>query len=132
VSLGHRLFVYGSLMEGLKYAHLMASASFEGTSSTRELYTLLDLGPYPGAQLGGDGPLRGEVYRVDDATLRRLDELEGHPDFFRRHERTLCDGSVAWLYEIVRSQWDVAYLDAVPVVADGDWRRRLEERGPTE
>jgi len=44
----------------------------------------------------------GEVYSVDDATLKRLDQLEGHPDAYRREqaEVVLEDGTelIAWIY----------------------------------
>jgi gamma-glutamylcyclotransferase (GGCT)/AIG2-like uncharacterized protein YtfP len=44
----------------------------------------------------------GEVYTVNDATLSRLDRLEGHPDAYKREqdEVVLEDGTelIAWLY----------------------------------
>jgi gamma-glutamylaminecyclotransferase len=44
----------------------------------------------------------GEVYSVDDATLLNLDQLEGHPDMYKREqaEVILQDGTeiIAWVY----------------------------------
>jgi gamma-glutamylcyclotransferase (GGCT)/AIG2-like uncharacterized protein YtfP len=33
----------------------------------------------------------GELYKVDELTLKRLDRLEGHPDFYRRSDITVID-----------------------------------------
>ncbi len=33
--------------------------------------------------------MKGEVYDVDDAMLRILDELEGHPDYYTRDKATV-------------------------------------------
>jgi gamma-glutamylaminecyclotransferase len=45
-----------------------------------------------------------EVYRVNDAQLRGLDRLEGHPTFYeRRRTDVVVDGKLvdAWMYFIV-------------------------------
>jgi gamma-glutamylaminecyclotransferase len=46
--------------------------------------------------------IHGEVYRVDDLTLERLDQLEGHPDWYERKEvEILSDNGeniISWLY----------------------------------
>ncbi|WP_422823580.1 gamma-glutamylcyclotransferase family protein [Variovorax rhizosphaerae] len=39
--------------------------------------TLYDLGPYPGAVLGGEGRIVGEVYRIAPEVEAELDLLEG-------------------------------------------------------
>lgn len=31
-------------------------------------------------------PVKGEMYEINDETLRRLDILEGHPDHYRRQQ----------------------------------------------
>jgi gamma-glutamylcyclotransferase (GGCT)/AIG2-like uncharacterized protein YtfP len=126
-----RLFVYGSLMAGLRYAHLMAGATFAGPTATREPYTLFDLGPYPAASPGGSSVLQGEVYVVDEKTLAQVDRLEGHPDLYERHQRPLSDGSSAWLYEAQIQRWEPGALDGRPVVPAGDWRAWLDGRQAT-
>jgi len=53
----------------------------------------------------------GEVYAIDNATLRRLDELEGHPDAYKREqaEVVLQDGTelIAWIYFYDTAQGDL-------------------------
>ena len=67
----------------------------------------------------------GEVYSVDDATLRRLDELEGHPDAYKREqaEVVLQGGTelTAWIYlcdtprgDLIESGDFLAGLNASP------------------
>ena len=126
-----QVFVYGSLMRGLKYSRLMHDATFQGMASTEEPYALYDLGPYPAASPGGDCPLHGELYEIDVTTLARLDQLEGHPELYRRSVRSLSDGSSAWLYEIVLNTETQQQLTRAPQVAGGDWRGWLALRGST-
>lgn len=126
-----RVFVYGSLMRELKYSHLMHDAVFQGMASTQGAYDLFDLGPYPAASPGGESALCGELYEIDAAILTRLDELEGHPELYRRALRPVSDGSPAWLYEIVRGPGVGERLDRSPRVTGGDWRRWLALRDAT-
>ena len=41
--------------------------------------------------------LHGETYEVSDGVLRALDELEEHPDFYRRREIDLAGEPPAWM-----------------------------------
>jgi gamma-glutamylcyclotransferase (GGCT)/AIG2-like uncharacterized protein YtfP len=54
------------------------------------------------SRTGSVSRVTGEVYSIDDATLSRLDELEGHPDAYKREqaEVVLQDGTElsAWSY----------------------------------
>jgi gamma-glutamylaminecyclotransferase len=126
-----RLFVYGSLMAGLRFADLLDGATFAGPATTRETYTLIDLGPYPAASPSGPSVLQGEVYVVDPPTLARVDRLEGHPDLYERHQRPLSDGTSAWLYEARIERWEPGSLDDRPAVPNGDWRQWLGQRQAT-
>ena len=126
-----RLFAYGSLMRGLKYSALLEGAHFVGEARTLEPYELYDLGPYPAASPGGERQLSGEVYRIDAATLERVDQLEGHPDLYRRAERPLSDGTSAWIYEIVLDVRSGTRLLQAPLVPEGDWREWLSLRSAT-
>jgi gamma-glutamylcyclotransferase (GGCT)/AIG2-like uncharacterized protein YtfP len=70
------VFVYGTLRRGQSndINRLQPQPVFVGTA--RVAGTLYDLGPYPGAMLGGTGVLLGEVYRITAAHEQWLDELE--------------------------------------------------------
>ena len=61
----------------------------------------------------------GEVYAVDDPTLARLDELEGHPENYRRTPIRLADGQQGVTYLLVE-----AAQFHQNRIASGDWRTR--------
>ncbi len=69
----HRLFIYGTLLPGLRLAAQMQGALFVGAAQVAG--RLVDVGRYPGF-IPDDGLVTGEVYEVDDAHLARLDTVE--------------------------------------------------------
>lgn len=76
----HRVAVYGSLKKGFGNHRLLEGSTFVGRSSTPG--TMYSLGGFPGVRLGGDNEtsIAVEVYEVNDATLQRLDMLEGYDE----------------------------------------------------
>jgi gamma-glutamylcyclotransferase (GGCT)/AIG2-like uncharacterized protein YtfP len=113
------LFVYGSLLPGEQHEGQLAGARALGEARTEATYTLVDLGTYPALLEGGTTAIVGELYEVDEGTLRRLDAFEGHPDEYRRAPVRLAGGARAEAYFFPRSQ-----AADRPLVAGGDWRRR--------
>jgi gamma-glutamylcyclotransferase (GGCT)/AIG2-like uncharacterized protein YtfP len=91
------VWVYGSLKKGFHNNGYLGKAEFKGEAILKgaQLYTM---GSYPA--LGkGMRDIRGELYLVDDATLKNLDGLEQyHPKdyvrslYIRRKERVTIDG----------------------------------------
>lgn len=76
----HRVFVYGTLKRGYPNSHLLTNAELEGHFETEEKFPLVVGGefysPYLLNRQGEGYNVRGEVYRVDDDMLEKLDELE--------------------------------------------------------
>lgn len=74
-----RVFVYGTLKHGGGNHALLAGQQLLGVASTGPGFTLYSLGDYPGMVRAPDDQagVTGEVWAVDDACLRQLDELEG-------------------------------------------------------
>ena len=114
-----RVFVYGSLRRGQKHHGLIKNAHWLGENKTEPLYELMDLGPYPALVKDGQTGVSGEVYEVDAITLRTLDQLEGHPDRYRRQMITLADGSTCDTYIL-----PIARTSHAQRVTSGDWTKR--------
>ncbi len=111
------MFVYGSLMTGAPNHRVMRGARCLGASATVAEFELFDLGAFPGMVKGGATSVVGEVFEVDDDTLARLDELEGHPTFYERARVRLADGTEAEAYLLPRAR-----AAGRPIVPSGDWR----------
>jgi gamma-glutamylcyclotransferase (GGCT)/AIG2-like uncharacterized protein YtfP len=80
------LFVYGSLKRDLQNHFYLAGQEFVATARTVPIYRLYRWGAYPGlvAVQENGVAVRGELYRVDEETLRRLDVLEDVPHLYQR------------------------------------------------
>ena len=118
-----RMFVYGTLLAGEHNHRYLVGARLIGEARTPAAFRLYDLGAFPGLVRGGDHSVVGEVYAVDEATLASLDRLEGHPDFYRRTDIVLADGTSALTYLLAPEQ-----VEGRPVIASGSWRARQQEK----
>ena len=116
----HHIFVYGTLKRGHGNHHLLETATFLGVAVTAPEFTMLRLGGFPGIVRSGETEIKGELYEVDDATLRRLDRLEGHPSFYERQSLTvtMTDGSVL---EVESYILPTSWLDSRQVIPTGVW-----------
>ena len=110
----HRIFVYGTLMRGLRNHHKMKYAKFLSAAKTMlPSYTLVQFPSQsspgnvtPGMKKHGSACVRGELYLVDDDVLAMLDTFE---DVGREYERSrimLDDGSYAWAYFLLATKTD--------------------------
>ncbi len=78
MSMANLLFVYGTLKRGLCRHSFLADSQFKGLGKSTGSYRMVSVGDYPGLIHEPNGrPISGEVYQVDDETLRRLDIVEG-------------------------------------------------------
>ena len=97
------IFVYGTLRRGFGNHGYVRDCPCLGRAETAAAYAMYVTGGIP--YLVADEPrytVVGEVYRVDAATLARLDELEGHPHLYCRTKADIVmeDGARrrAWVY----------------------------------
>lgn len=111
----HKVAVYGSLKKGFYNNDLLHDAEFIGVWITPAKFTMYDLGPFPAVVTGGTCSIHTEIYTVDDQILEMLDQLEGHPDFYRRRQFK-ADGDHVYMYVM-----DQKPGDHVPVISDGKW-----------
>ena len=83
------LFAYGTLKRGHYNHDLLEDANYVADVITKFAYPMVQLDePYPYLiDCEGEGyPIKGELYKIDAATLSMLDILEGHPEHYRRRE----------------------------------------------
>jgi gamma-glutamylcyclotransferase (GGCT)/AIG2-like uncharacterized protein YtfP len=126
----HALFIYGTLMPGLRLETEMHGARFIGTAQVSG--RLVDVGRYPGL-LPGDGSVSGEVYEADDAHLARLDGVEGMVPGDRaasqywREEVTVLSGPLQG--KRVQTYVYNRPTDGCTPIPHGDYRRYIREVG---
>lgn len=78
------VFTYGTLRKGHANHYLLKGSKFVGQYHTGPGYTKIIKGlPYLLEDAEGEGTY-GEVYEVSPLTLKLLDRLEGHPDWYVR------------------------------------------------
>lgn len=111
------ILVYGTLKVGHNnHSRLGNKPVYVGPTKIKgRMYTL---GPFPAVALKEDGEVHGEVYGVDELTLKDLDRLEGHPDFYKREEVDTEYGK-AWVYAMDH----YSRLKDHPVIKTGVWER---------
>jgi gamma-glutamylcyclotransferase (GGCT)/AIG2-like uncharacterized protein YtfP len=130
----HLLFIYGTLMPGLRLEAEMHGARFMGAAQVPG--RLVDVGRYPGLLRdvdSGDGTVTGEVYEVDDAHLARLDSVEdmvpgdrGASQYWREAV-TVVDGSLQG-QKVQTYVYNSSVDDCTPI-PHGDYRRYIREVG---
>lgn len=121
----HQVFVYGTLKKGEGNHHILRGSQFVAPDSVRG-YLLYSLGGFPGASPTiptGNSLVCGEVYSVDDETLKMMDRLEGHPNWYRREMVILESKRRAWMYVYLCS------LEGRPIIQSGIWCRH--QQSPT-
>ncbi len=117
-----RLFVYGTLKIGFRnYKILEDRSAYLGWHKTPEIYTLKDLGYFPGLELNGSHSIQGEVYQLGDDVLKDVDFLENYPHMYDRMEIETMWGP-AWMYYISpKSAWYGRGNDKI--IEDGIWNK---------
>ena len=126
----HALFIYGTLMPGLRLEAEMHGARFLGAAQVPG--RLVDVGRYPGL-LQGEGVVTGEVYEVDDAHLARLDVVEDMVPGNRaasqywREVLTVCGGPLQG--QQVQTYVYNRPVDGCTLIEHGDYRRYIREVG---
>lgn len=118
-----KVFTYGSLKRGYYNNCLLEDSTFvnEGATAGAE-FTMYD-GGFPYVTTGGDGIIYGEVWEVDEHTLRRLDQLEGVPHHYIRHTTNIAleDGTMETCLMYVASEDTQEYLnEQTPMEASAD------------
>jgi gamma-glutamylaminecyclotransferase len=82
----HLVFVYGSLQRGEHNHGLLHAAEYRGEARSERQFRLYAFRHYPALVRDENDPraIVGEVYAVDEATLRILDRLEDNGQLYQR------------------------------------------------
>lgn len=98
----HILFAYGTLKRTFHNHYLLEKAEYLGTGYTRSKYALYASGIPFVVKNEEISHIHGELYQIDEITLKKLDRLEGHPDWYCRErvEIVSAAGQIlsAWMY----------------------------------
>jgi gamma-glutamylcyclotransferase (GGCT)/AIG2-like uncharacterized protein YtfP len=118
-----RVFVYGTLLAGESNHRVLRGARLLGPARTPPVFAMFSLGHFPGVVRGGETAIEGEVYEVDAATLAGLDQLEGHPRFYRRTPLRLDEHGEVETYLLTPAQ-----VEGCLPIPSGSWRGHRRER----
>ena len=78
----HYVFTYGTLLRGERNHHLLNDLDFVCEAKVMG-FEMFNLGTYPGIY-DGNGTILGEIYYVNDETLKELDILEEEGSLYTR------------------------------------------------
>lgn len=100
------VFVYGTLLRGQPNHSLLGESFYAGRGATKDRFLMWGVGfplarlPKESENLAFAGNVVGEVYAVSKAVLSRLDDLEGHPNFYERRFTAISEFSrkEIWMY----------------------------------
>lgn len=113
------VFVYGTSMSGEPNHGLMTGARYVADACTKPEFDLVDLGGFPAMISGGETTINGEIYAISAVGVRVMDEVEDHPEYFRRTPVLLADGKEVLSYILPQSQGR-----PYPRIQSGSWRAR--------
>lgn len=123
-----RLAVYGTLRR--KYGNhgliSRASATHVGDGWTDEKHALYASGiPYVQKD-GGESRVRVEVYDIPEEFVPSIDQLEGHPQWYRREETSITldsgENVTAWLYFMPGIEEESTHLTLIETGDYHDYR----------
>jgi len=103
------VFVYGSLKRGFPLNGALRTAEFIGTVPLQG-YTLHSAGAFPYMVPCALGTVLGEVYRVDDETLSRLDRIEQEGTLYKREAIGVYEGEEVYSY-LAKSVQDTGFSE---------------------
>lgn len=117
----HTVFVYGTLLKGeANHNYYLNDDCYIG-KATVSGYDMYNIGAFPGI-VPGEGIIPGELYEVDDATMERLDYLEGEGSLYIRESAqvTMSTGEKTFASIYVYNQ-SVEGLEKIPAWKQEDY-----------
>lgn len=96
-----KIAVYGTLKRGHYNHKFLNKSQFIGEGRTVDKYKMTSNGHFPYLSKNGDYNTKVEVFEIDNETLKNVDRLEGHPDFYKREVINVLVGEdvlKCWIY----------------------------------
>jgi len=115
------LFVYGTLMQGMRNHQYLEKAKLLGRFQTKPEFELLYNGSIPAAKAGNEA-VWGELYEADEATLASLDVLEEVNAQLYEKKEIEVDGKKATIY----LGGNIFNFDTWEHVPNGDYKALAE------
>lgn len=137
--MSYYVFVYGSLRKGLSNHHFLDNSEYIGDFVSEKQFHLMTYKnfnfPYLLDDLGIDRPksnIKGEIYKINDITLKKLDNLESNSIVYQRKKYKFINDNIeieAYIYilvkpliiEYIKEKIDIDYF----LITSGDWREFL-------
>jgi len=91
------VFTYGSLKQGFHNNYILEDSEFIKKIALKGI-ALHDGPGFPFAQTMPGARTEGEIYKVSTKVLKRLDQLEGHPDWYIRKSFKIGNLKKVWIY----------------------------------
>lgn len=118
--------VYGTLRKGCgNHSHFLTEAEFKGEFSSEPVYSLYNLGGFPGLKENGNTSVIMEVYAVNKDEAANVDALEGYSDNRPAHFYDKKDIQTPWglasVYIYVRDPNEDS------LIVGGDWLNRVKK-----
>lgn len=80
-----KIAVYGSLRKGMYNHPLLGDSSLLETVEVNLPFKMVSLGSFPALKMDNElHPIVVEIYEVDEPTYKRVERLEGYPQFYDR------------------------------------------------
>ena len=116
--------VYGTLKKDFSnYYNYLRSAKYVGKGETKDKYPLIQEGlPYMVKKRGIGHNVTIDVFKVSDQSLQEIDQLEGHPQWYKREQvPVIVDGKeiTCWIY-----------FNPIEITANHRFLKSYEQRPP--
>jgi gamma-glutamylcyclotransferase (GGCT)/AIG2-like uncharacterized protein YtfP len=128
--MNNSVFVYGTLKSGFGNHVFLKGSRFVCDAMTDKPYLFLEHGlPFVIDDSNDFKSVRvhGEVYEVNDETLKNIDRLEGHPEFYERKPVWVINKKTniklyVWIYFITDGFDDMSRYECV---SDGIFKNKI-------
>jgi gamma-glutamylaminecyclotransferase len=120
----HLVFVYGTLKKGFHNNSFLDGSIYYGNGYTAKRYLLIQDCGLPFMVKDSKNlysiNIKGDIYLVDNYTLKELDYLESHPYFYKREQIIVYIKGISlkcWCYFL-----NDPFVKTDNIIIDGEWK----------